>query len=136
MNSDLLPRHNKTIASFFLLLGIVTTAADSIGFVRFGSLSPYRESVALLYGIASTVTGVALWLRSHFARYAYLAWCSTIPLFVLTYPEARDPYLLPSYVGLIAILAWVYSRVFRHSRGSSEPLGSSSTPKTIGSEAR
>lgn len=113
MNVDA-SRSVRIFSGILSILGSVTVATNLIGLVRFGSEVPARDVLALVYGAAALVAGGSLWRRSATARAAYLAWCITIPLFLMTFPSALDPYLIPGYLGAIGVLAWGYSFVRRH----------------------
>jgi hypothetical protein len=113
---DRTTRGVRVFAAFLVLLGGATIATNLLGLVQYGIDSLPRGVLALAYGCAAVVCGATLWRGSHLARPSYLVWCLTIPLFMLTFQESWDPYLIPAYIGTIALLAWGYSVISRHTR--------------------
>lgn len=109
-------RAARAFAVFFIILGSATILTNLAGLARSGSDGLLRAMLAGLYGVAAVVAGGGLWKQSKVARSAYLAWCMTIPLFMMTFPEAINPYLIPAYIGALVVLAWGYSFVSRHTR--------------------
>lgn len=107
-------RAARAFAAFLVVLGASTIAANLAGLAQSGSDDLARVMIAMLYGVAAVAAGGALWNHAKHARLAYLFWCITIPLFMVTFPEAMDPYLIPAYIGALVMLAWGYSFVSRH----------------------
>jgi hypothetical protein len=110
------PRAARAFAAFLVVLGVATISTNLAGLARSGSDDLSRLMLAVLYGVAAVVAGGGLWKQSKVARSAYLIWCMTIPPFMMTFPEALNPYLIPAYLGALVILAWGYSFVSRYAR--------------------
>jgi hypothetical protein len=105
-----------------VVVGCATIAANLIGLLREPGDGLARPAIAFVYGIAAVAAGVGLRRRMRSSRLAYLVWCMTIPLFAMTFREARDAYLIPSYIVLLFLLARGYVLVSRYSReGVPEP---------------
>lgn len=115
---DRTTRGMRVFAALLVLVGGATIATNLLGLVQYGIDSLPRGVLALAYGCAALVCGATLWRGSQLARPSYLVWCLTIPLFMLTFRESLDPYLIPAYIGATALLAWGYSIISRHTRRS------------------
>jgi hypothetical protein len=114
--SNTTPRGLRIFGAFLVLLGGATIATNLLGLVHYGLDSLPRAVLTLTYGCAAVVCGASLWRGSRLAHASYLIWCLTIPLFMLTFQEAFDPYLIPAYVGAIVLLGWGYSTISRQTR--------------------
>jgi hypothetical protein len=97
-------------------LGSVTIVATIAGFIVSGIDHPPRVALVILYGFSSAAVGVALWMRSRPARYGYIVWFATVFMFILTFDESYDLYLIPVYIGMLLISLLGYSFISRHTR--------------------
>jgi hypothetical protein len=73
-----------------------------------------QTAIAIGYGIAAIVAGIQIWRRMSGARRAYLAWCATIVLYLMTIPKLFVWYSAPAFLVAALLLGWGYRYISRN----------------------
>jgi hypothetical protein len=103
------------VAAMFGILGVATIALGALAILLGRSGDPGALSIGLLYGITAVLTSYGLWNRKRLAPKAFLAWCSTIVLFMSAVffddPGLADPWLIPSGILLFAVFYFGWRKI-------------------------
>lgn len=105
----------QIVAALFGILGVATIALNALAIALGRAGSQGALSIGVLYGIAALLTAYGLWNRRPLAPKAFLAWCSTIVLFMSAVfyedPDLADPWLLPSGILLFVIFYFGWRKI-------------------------
>ena len=103
----------RSVATILIFLGSVSVVTSIASMTQSRAISTIQMALATMYGVAAIATGLLLWRRSAGARTAYLLWCVTVLLYVMTVPELIRWPALPGLVAAVGILSWCYRYISR-----------------------
>ena len=104
----------RLLGAGLLVLGGASIAANGAVVALSHEVSMARANLAIAYGLAALAAGMLLWRSAPGAQRAYLVWCLTIGLYVLTFPALIVAYAIPGFIVAVLILSWGYRYISRH----------------------
>jgi hypothetical protein len=101
-----------------VILGLIGTstlvmlAVLPFGRTPLSEIDPILVLLASLYSLAALLSARKLWRLSPSGPQIFIAWCVSTVAYNLylskSVPEFWNPWLIPAYILLLALLAWVY----------------------------